>query len=1630
MTTLLHSKHFFLFLILILSFSSIAFGDNPPEIGKHDKLINSQSTVSGQAVLAAANNECAGATSLAFGVKLFDNNIGATQSQPPNTCNFFTPANANDVWYTFMYTAQMDCVVVVPNSNPTSDIIIELFSGACGNLTFIGCSNFAEQNNNNQTEGIDLSNLNLTVGNSYKLRVYGYNGVEAPYYVLLKTGSALPPPPNNDCSLAQTAPGGTFVVGTTVGATQSIAPITCQTNTSTVAKDVWYKFTKTSTMDSLILSSALDQNLVVEIRSISCAGGTSLLCSDKPGNLIEKIPFASLVNGTQYLIRIYGFNGLEGGFAFKIKNAPGNNNCAGAKELLASAGQIASGTTDATQSLPPSTCLGTPDDDVWFQFVMAEGLDSVKVEPIGSFNAIVELRSGTCANSTAIRCSNGVNASAIEKIYVGNLIVGNTYFVRVYSLLPSFSGEGSFYISLNEVVGLPPVNDGCTSPIQITSGSVINGTNTNATQTAPSVACGGAQSSIVNDVWYRFTKTDVIDSVRVNGLGLLDLVMDIRENTCPGGALVACSNIPGTGVKTIDINNLVNGSTYLLRVYGWEGATGDFTIEFLDKIVVVTPPPNDDCFDAQSLILGSVCTGTSGTNAFGTESLPASVACSGANPGTAKDVWYSFTANSTKSIIRLTCSINFDGAVQVYSGSCFSLNSVGCADNLGASNDPDYPAVEEVFLQGLVNGQTYYVRVYGYNGTEGNFEVCVYNPNCNSAVAALSTNLPSVLSNQAFSTNVTGADGLVEYQYSSNQINWSPITAIYGTMDTLLFSATINGTIYLRASNRAGQCYPSVSNVVQMAIRCATPLIYSSGSDRITKITFGSINQSSTINPMGGNVQDFSSVSTPMCRGISYPLGITVGNATNQYNRLAWIDFNQDGDFADPGENVLFGPYVSGAITSSSISIPANAPLGSCRMRIAIIDNLAAITSSDACATGPYDYGEIEEYTLNVTTGLLSNAGTNQTVCGSTATLAGNDPGAGAGGLWMVVSGTGTFASSTSFNSNVSGLSAGANVFRWTLNNTCGSSQTQVTITSSNLTANAGTDQSVCLATATLGAIAPLIGTGVWTVLAGGSSVSAPTNRLSGVTGLAMGVNTFIWTVTGSIPGCPAVKDTILVTRLVEPSNAVAGTDQSFCGNSAILAGNAPSVGTGAWSVVSGTGTFVNGSSPTTTVNGLAAGANTFKWTISNGSCTPKSDDVIITVSSPPNAGAGIDQTICTTSVALSGNAAGTGVTGTWTLLSGTGTIMQPSLNSTAVTALGTGTNLFIWTLTKTGCPDDKDTVAIIRNSPPTANAGSSQSICGPQGTFAATIPSSGAGAWTLISGSGTIANPVLATSAFSGLGYGANVFRWTVSSAPCTPSTSDVSITNNLPVKPNAGTDQTVCSGNGQLNTSPIPGALTGSWSVLAGGSNLATPNSISTTVSNLALGLNSFAFTVAVPACSTNLADTISLTRQANPIDLGRDTIVCSNITPTYIIQGPPSMTSYVWSSGQNTPSLTVSTPAIYILTVQTLAGCQFKDTVDVQFQICGAVSSMIGNNLGKAQIVPNPSSGQARIAIQLSNPQEIQITILDMKGSQIGIDDRLFVSEMKEISLPAIHSPGVYQVKIAGKNFIKTLKWVVNK
>ncbi|MFZ4707611.1 MAG: T9SS type A sorting domain-containing protein, partial [Bacteroidales bacterium] len=263
--------------------------------------------------------------------------------------------------------------------------------------------------------------------------------------------------------------------------------------------------------------------------------------------------------------------------------------------------------------------------------------------------------------------------------------------------------------------------------------------------------------------------------------------------------------------------------------------------------------------------------------------------------------------------------------------------------------------------------------------------------------------------------------------------------------------------------------------------------------------------------------------------------------------------------------------------------------------------------------------------------------------------------------------------------STFTGTAGSTYTLRWTISNSpCTASTDDVTITFNRAptTAAAGPDQtgsSTCgLTQVTLAANAPSVGTGAWSIISGsGGTVTTPSSPTSTFTGTAGSTYTLRWTISNS--PCTASTDDVVVTFNQEPTTANAGTDNvSTCGLTTItLAANTPTVGTGAWSITSGTGgSFGNVSSPASTFTGEDNYAYTLRWTISNSPCTASFDEVDVKFNMAAVVTAGPDQTKCAYQGSvdlLQSNIGGSTTTVSWSS-SGNGTFADPNALKTFYT--------------------------------------------------------------------------------------------------------------------------------------------------------------------------------------------------------------------------------------------------------------------------------------------------------------------------------------------------------------------------
>jgi hypothetical protein len=660
---------------------------------------------------------------------------------------------------------------------------------------------------------------------------------------------------------------------------------------------------------------------------------------------------------------------------------------------------------------------------------------------------------------------------------------------------------------------------------------------------------------------------------------------------------------------------------------------------------------------------------------------------------------------------------------------------------------------------------------------------------------------------------------------------------------------------------------------------------------------------------------------------------------------------------------------VSGTATVTTTNSPTSTVTGlvagaSATLRWTISNGACTASTSDVIIT-------------RSATPTTAAAGPAQSVCGTSATMAANTPTSGTG-AWSVVTGSATITTPGSPTTTITAIPTGTSVtLRWTISSgACPASTSDVTITSvtSPTVANAGSNQTICGTSASISANNPTVGTGLWSVVTGTATITAPTAASTTVTGIPQGSTvTLRWTISNA--PCPASTSTINIISVSSPTVASAGPAQTICGSSTTLAANTPTVGTGAWSVLAGTGTVTAPSSPTSTVTGIPAGTSlTLRWTISNAPCPPTTSDVIITNVTPPTtANAGPAQTICGTTTTMAANTPTSG-TGAWSIVTGTATITTPSAPNTGITGIVQGTSVTLrWTISNAPCPPSTNDVTITSVSSPTvANAGPSQTLCGATTTLAANTPTVGTGAWTVLSGTGTVTTPGSPTSGVTGIPAGTSLtLRWTISNAPCPPTTSDVIITRvNPPSLANAGPPQTICSATATMAAN-APAIGAGAWTVVTGTGTITTPSSPTTTVTGIPAGTSvTLRWTVSNAPCPPSANDVV-ITRINEPTtaSAGPDQAICA--TSATMAANTPTVGTGAWTliGGSGTiasgtsPTTTISNigigPNTFVWSISNGICPVSSDTVVINRSdvpttaqagpnqlICDSVASLAGN------------------------------------------------------------------------------------
>lgn len=323
------------------------------------------------------------------------------------------------------------------------------------------------------------------------------------------------------------------------------------------------------------------------------------------------------------------------------------------------------------------------------------------------------------------------------------------------------------------------------------------------------------------------------------------------------------------------------------------------------------------------------------------------------------------------------------------------------------------------------------------------------------------------------------------------------------------------------------------------------------------------------------------------------------------------------------------------------------------------------------------------------------------------ATLAANSPASGAG-TWTVVSGqNGHFSNINDPKAVFTGQLCQNYVIRWTFATPCSSKSDDVTLNFDHevTAASAGPDITVDgpVQSVVMAANVPVQGTGTWSVISGtGGGFADVHDPQSLFSGDACQIYTLKWTISTA---CRTSSDQLTVSFSELPTVSYAGADQNLTDGtvSALLNATPPANGTGRWSIISGgTGSFSDANDPAAVFTGILCHSYILRWTVST-ACGSSFDEVTIVfnqVAVGADAGPDVRVSDGSLSIELQGNVPHVGTTGTWSIVSGQGGILE-DVNSSGSRFTGVQGQIYVlkWSFSS-NCSENSDlvTIAFISN--------------------------------------------------------------------------------------------------------------------------------------------------------------------------------------------------------------------------------------------------------------------------------------------------------------------------------------------
>jgi hypothetical protein len=634
------------------------------------------------------NDDCQDAIEIGIG-QAYPGSTATASGSSQSTCSL---GDTHDVWYS-----------LTPDSNESVEVIL------------FDCDFPATLSLYDDCNGVELDcsmgqdhtkfEIDLIGGTTYFIRVAGFQGTEGRYTLLVDRII----PDNDECQDAHVVHYGEVYLGSTVGATG-----TGESNYSSYDNlDVWHSYTADT--NGLVTISLYGSSISASLAVYDQCGGTELACNiyDRYAPHCGDIGELSLevTAGEVYMIRVACSDSLTGDYTLLI-DAPdeplANDECQDARVIYD--GEIYLGSTCNATGTDESSCAYDDNNDVWYSYMPdSSGLATISLRG-SSFNTTLAIYDQ--CGGTELACNDDPAQYGYQPKLNIVMTAGEVYMIRV----AGSDGQTGDYALVVNGPGQSLTNDECQDAHVVYDGEIYVGSTVGVTGTDES-SCGAIDTF---DVWHYYTPAS-------NGMATISLCGSSFDTTLAifdqcGGTELAC-NDDSCGLQS-EINlEVTTGGLYLIRVAGYGGQTGDYSL-LVDG--PDGPPANDECHDAHVINNGEIY---SGSTFDATDE--------GCEYDDRFDVWHSFTPLNTASYIISLCGSDFDTTLEVYD----SCGPDSCGGGTIDYND-DYCDTQSQLTIDLEAGQTYLIQVAGYGGETGNYTLTVIGPpdppkndECDQAIA-------------------------------------------------------------------------------------------------------------------------------------------------------------------------------------------------------------------------------------------------------------------------------------------------------------------------------------------------------------------------------------------------------------------------------------------------------------------------------------------------------------------------------------------------------------------------------------------------------------------------------------------------------------------------------------------------------------------------------------------------------------------------------------------------------------------------------------------------------------------------------------------------------------------------------